>query len=548
MPTPQPFPALELNYGDTDANPGIQLFGRRFFSDQTIMEYLVELLLVCHSPKSINSGGGLFNSCLPDWDQLQAWHTAELGYIPPVRLALKLFSFLGASKLETRHNSHKQQYSLVLKRLRQAIQTDGTIEKQDVLRGLENLLLGFQGAGSNRTWCAQVFVPLCSSLLASEAIWQQSKADKNGVSDWREAIKYFSTTQKLFMARGGELLYLQLCNAFRSREKEFEEFAAQLDDLTPEERKPRSLHNALQHNLRQITGHAPQAVDRIALLIDEIDGFTAERTNRNEEEPVRCGWCPEESWREGYLFAVEINRLCMAAIDPIERIELLMLGCAMQVLRSLCAQSVRYANIGEGQSAGGGGLGYAWIVSDPEGNERGLKHLSQRNLQVTQRVIQQALRDKDIQENADKHPKGKEKLYKEADNRYGHKLFLSLAKKLGFIVPQRGPGARFVFNDKIVRYLVLALVPPGERRTYDDFKSVLYAHYGIALEGNELKLAAAWSDLPQLHSTGTETGAWLADMLKASGFLIHLSDACSLVHNPFSAAAPETFDEPKRKP
>lgn len=535
MPTPQPFPALELNYRDTDANPGIQLFGRRFFSDQTTMEYLVELLLVCNSPKCFGIGNGLFHSCLPDWDQLQAWHAVELGYIPPVRLALKLFSFLGASKLETRHKSHRQQYSVVLKRLRQAVQTDGTIEKQDVLRGLENLFLGFQGAGSTRTWCAQVFVPLCSSLLASEAIWQQSKADKDRVSDWSGALKHFSTTQKLFMARGGELLYLQLCNAFRSRDKTFEEFAAQLD-LTAKERDPRSLHNALQGNLRQITGHAPLAVDRIAVLIDEIDGFTAERTNRNEDEPIRCGWCPEESWREGYLFAVEVNRLCMATIDPIERIELLMLGCAMQVLRSLCAQSVRYANVRG--SAGGGGLGYAWIVSDPEGNERGLKHHSQRNLQVMQRVIQQALRDKDIQENADRHPKGKEKLYKEADNRYGHKLFLSLAKKLGFVVPQRGPGARFVFNDKIIRYLVLALVPPGERRTYDDFKSSLYTHYGIALEGNELKLAAGWSGLPQLHSTGTEAGVWLADMLKASGFLIHLSDACSLVHNPFSATEP----------
>lgn len=540
MPTPQPFPAIGMKYSEYDANPGVQLFGRRFFTDQTIMEYLVEFLLVCDSPKRLGDSDGLLESCLPEWDRLQGWLDGELRYFPPVRLALKLFAFLGASKLETRHSSHMQQYSVVLKRLKQAIQTDGTVEKQDVLRGLENLLLGFQGAGFNRTWCAQTFFPLTSSLLMQETLWNDTVA-KNAKSklSWDDIISnfktYFSVSKHRFLARGGELLYLQLCNAFRSRDKTFEEFAAQLD-LTAEERDPRSLHNALQGNLRQITGHAPLAVDRIAVLIDEIDGFTAERMNRNEDEPIRCGWCPEESWREGYLFAVEVNRLCMATIDPIERIELLMLGCAMQVLRSLCAQSVRYANIR--RSAGGGGLGYAWIVSDPEGNERGLKHHSQRNLQVMQRVIQQALRDKDIQENADKHPKGKEKLYKEADNRYGHKLFLSLAKKLGFVVPQRGPGARFVFNDKIIRYLVLALVPPGERRTYDDFKSSLYTHYGIALEGNELKLAAGWSGLPQLHSTGTETGVWLADMLKASGFLIHLSDACSLVHNPFSAAEP----------
>lgn len=546
MPTPQPFPALALDYRDADANPAIQLFGRRFFTDQTIMEYLVEFLLVCHSSKRIGSGGN-FDSCLPSWNDLQEWQEAGLGYMPPVRLALKLFAFLGASKLETRHRSHMQQYRLLLDRLKQAIQTDGTVEKQDVLRSLENLLLGFQGVGSNRTWCAQVLVPLSCGLLASEAIWNQSKAERDKVSDWRDAIQYFSTTQKLFMARGGELLYLQLCNAFRSRGEEFEQFTVKLD-LSSEERDSHSLYRALECNLRQITGHAPPALDQIALLIDGIDGFTAEKTNR-VEDPIRCGWCPEESWQEGYLFAVELNRLCMAAVDPVERIELLMLGCAMHVLRSLCAQSARYANIGEEQSGSAGGLGYAWIVSDPEGNERGLKHLSQRNLQVMQRVIQQALRDQDIQQNASIHPRiSKERLYKEADNRYGHKLFISLAKKLGFVIPQRGPGARFVFNDKIVRYLVLALVRPGERRTYDDFKVALYTHYGIAIEGAEVKQATMWSDLPQLHATGTETGGWLADMLKASGFLIHLSDACSLVHNPFPAVAapcPTTSSEAK---
>ncbi len=43
-------------------------------------------------------------------------------------------------------------------------------------------------------------------------------------------------------------------------------------------------------------------------------------------------------WAEGYLFAVELARICRANIDPIERIELLTVGCALQVLRSLCAQ------------------------------------------------------------------------------------------------------------------------------------------------------------------------------------------------------------------
>lgn len=160
--------------------------------------------------------------------------------------------------------------------------------------------------------------------------------------------------------------------------------------------------------------------------------------------------------------------------------------------------------------------------------------MSHRNLQVIQRTIQQALRDKDIFENAGKNPRTREVLYNEADRRYGHKLFLGLAKKVGFIIPQRGPGARFVFNDKILRYFVLTLLRPGERCTFNDFKVLLYTHYGIAIEGRELNKASRWTELPQLDVSGSEGNAWLMAMLQASGFLIHLSDACSLVQNPFS--------------
>jgi hypothetical protein len=149
--------------------------------------------------------------------------------------------------------------------------------------------------------------------------------------------------------------------------------------------------------------------------------------------------------------------------------------------------------------------------------------------------IQNALRTKEIYENAQIISKIKiDKLYDEADTRYGHKLFLSIGKRLGFIVPKRGPGARFVFNERILRYLVLTMIPPGSRRTYEDFKRALYTHYGIAIEGEQLADALSWCDFPRIDTGGTMGSSWLMAMLQASGFLVHLSDACSLVQNPFS--------------
>ncbi len=539
MPLPVPFPNIKLNYESTDANPAVQLFGRRFFSDQTVLEYLVEFLLVGHSKKKLSDRHGPFNTFFPPWEYLKDWTSEELLYLPPLRLCLKLFAFLGSSKLETRHVSHREQYHNLLKCIEQKIRTDGTIEKDDILRTLENLFLGFQGAGFDRTWCAQTFLPISSSLLGQEIIWNESEVKRqNSELSWHDLVyrfkKYFSVSRHRFLARGGELLYLQVCNALRFPGPDLTEFCRNFS-LRPEESDPKALHEALEQHVWQITGQTPRVFDQIAELIDKADGFTTQELEalKGEDDWVACGWCPEESRPEGYLFAVELLRLCRAALDPVERIELLSIGCALQVLRSLCAQSVRYAVLSEESRTFGGGLGYAWIISDPEGKERRLKHLSQRNLQVVQRIIYQALRHEEIRKGA------KENLYREADTRYGHKLFLSLAKKIGFVVPQRGPGARFVFDDKILRYLVFALVPPGHRVTYDEFRAALYAHYGIAIEGPELERAVAWSELPPLGSAAVHTGKWLSERLRASGFLVHLSDACSLVHNPFGGAEPD---------
>jgi hypothetical protein len=529
MPMPEAFPKTKLG---ADANPGIQLFGKRFFIDQTILEHLAELLLILNSPKRLDKTS-TFDNSLPSWEQIQCWPTGKnLEYKVPIRLNLKLFALLGASRIDSRHESHKQHYKDVLVKLENVIRAEG-VDKRDVLRSLENLFLGFQGVGLDRTWCAQTLYPLSKAFLCSEAIWEQTKARRDDVTTWDQAIQYFSYDKRIFMARGGEVLYLQLCNAFRKRDSQLDNFLVSYD-LTENEKNPQSLLTSLDRGLRAVTTKVPEVLDAIAYLVDKIDGSTWDATNRHESF-TECGWCPEESWREGYLFAVELSRLCSAVIDPIERIELLMVGCGLQILRSLCAQTMRYCNPSTQKNENGLPLNFAWIISDPEGREHTMKQLSQRNMNILLAFIQNALRTKEIYENAQIISKIKiDKLYDEADTRYGHKLFLSIGKRLGFIVPKRGPGARFVFNERILRYLVLTMIPPGSRRTYEDFKRALYTHYGIAIEGEQLADALSWCDFPRIDTGGTMGSSWLMAMLQASGFLVHLSDACSLVQNPFS--------------
>jgi hypothetical protein len=525
---PKPFPNITLDPADQDRNPAIKLFGRRFFADQTALELLAELLLVLHSPKLIGEDKLEDHLLLPPHEQLRHWPAkAALFYQPKLRLNLKLFAFLGSSKLDTRHSSHRQHYKHLLQQMKDKMDTANAVSKDDVLRGLENLFQGFQGAGLSRTWCAQTFLPVSPGVLASETIWKNTGATKEGVTSWDEALPFFDSSQRVFLARGGELLYLQACNALSQSEATIASWIARNQfAFAGEESSPSLLYNILTQTLPRITSQSPPGLEELTSWIDQLDLQSS--AEPEDQKRAKCGWCPEQSWAEGYLFAVELSRICRANIDPIERIELLVVGCALQVLRSLCAQSVRYdAGLGEDRKVKGGALGFAWIVAGPTQRDRTSWKLSERNLMATQNLIYTALRHEDILASTD------EKDYAEADRRYGHKLFLSLAKRIGFVVPQRGPGAHFTLNDKILRYLVLALVRPGQKCTLDSFKSALYQHYGMAFAGEQLKQACRWTELAPLEDAISSSASWFEEMLRTAGFLVHLSDACSLVHNPF---------------
>lgn len=545
-----PFPAIKRELvarRGEDRNPGVQLFGRRFFADQTVTELLVEMLLVAASDKRI--GKVSFSHPLPELDLLVDWpakqeaanNAAPLEYAPKARLNLKLFAFLGASKLDTRHLTHRSHYKDLLNRMRGKIQTPGTTSADDVLRTLENLFLGYQGVGGQRTWCAQSFLPICGSLLAGESIWKQSGSRDVYLGEWDKALYLFTHNQRIFLARGGELLYLQLCNMLRQPASRIQEWSKEISlGVNKNETDPKHLHAALMKVLKNILNACPQAVERLAEFIDEgVDNETAHHTDSDENGQRRftaCGWCPEESWPEGYLFAIEFLRLCTAQIDPMERLELLELLCAMQVIRSLCAQSARYAG-GDSQRELVAPLGYVFAISDPDGSHQALKQISRRSVSACERMIYAAMRNPQIkeiirQQKAIDNVRSDASIYKEADSRYGYKYFLALGKRMGMIIPRRGRGARFVINERLLRLLVLTVMRPGQRITYATFKRMALVHYGMAFDDAHISAASEWSGGPPILTLGGNADQWLLEMLDSAGVLIRLSDSSAMVASP----------------
>ena len=520
---------------EREDNPAIQLFGKRLFNDQSSTEFLIELLLVTTSSKRIGDAGDPFITPLPSANMLKDWPlTDELRYAPKARLNLKLFAFMGASRLDSRHETHRQHYKDVLQKLRDSIRVAEAGSENDVLRTLENLFLGFQGPGVGRTWCAQSFIPVCKGLLAGETIWNETAARRTPPQNWDNVLEdqqtYLTMNKHRFLARGGEVLYLQLCNALRQPSEAVRRWNNESGvQLEPKEQDPAWLHQQLQNELAALHDHCPQTVTDIAEFLDSgVESETAVATDTDGGEPryVTAGYCPADSWKEGYLFAVDLLRLCQADLDVIERLQLLEMACAMQVLRNLATQSARHCPSEHGTTW----PGYRLAISAPNEDSPALKRLSRHTAKVVEKLIYRAIRCEDVHLPPDEALR--EKLLKEADRRYGGKLFVGMAKRIGLLVPRRGAGVRFTLNAQLLRLLVVTTVPIGGRLTYDRFKELLEARHGLVFDIDGFKRASAWVDGSGWILGDHGIDYWLQEMLEAAGLLIHLSDSCALVVNP----------------
>lgn len=323
---------------------------------------------------------------------------------------------------------------------------------------------------------------------------------------------------------------MQLCNALKQKPELIKQWAESNGiSLEPKEADPVSLHGELQRELGRLMDHCPQTVTDIAEFLDSgVEPETAQATDNDDNEPryVSAGYCPADSWPEGYLFAVELLRLCQADLDVIERLQLLEVACAMQVLRNLAIQSVRHCP-SEHQVSW---PGYRIAVSAPDERNPAVKRLSRHTAKMVEKLIYRAIRCDDVVLPDD--PAEREKILKEADKRYGGKLFVGLAKRIGLLVPRRGPGVRFTLNEQLLRLLVAITVPIGGRLTYDRFKELVEASYGLVFDGDGFTRASAWVDGTGQPVVESGIDTWLLDMLDAAGLLIHLSDSCALVVNP----------------
>jgi hypothetical protein len=528
----QHFPNVEIIPDKENDNPAIRLYGRRFYKDQTEIELLTEFLLVFVSPKTVGFREKMWQEAFPDAQAIQelavSGGESGLAYHPKPRLILKLFSFLGSSKVETRHRCHAEKFRGVTEQLKRQIDPSSKIGTDEALKLLEQVMVGFVGVAQNRTWCTHSFLPVSANLIASETIWSPTEALKEKISSWDQAVSkgIFKYSAHDFMARGGELLFLQLLNLFRCLETdEVRDFKMLIGHS---EQSGETFLADLQNGIREFLCRMPYLSD----LADWIESADFEAASSGKDLKTKCGWVPASTWPESYLFAYELVNILRATIDPLEKLELLKLCAVFQVLRTLSAQAARVCDTDLSSCSHlSGPLGFVWLITAPENSERPLKQASQKNFAKIQEIIFKAVRKNDELYEAPKKIRKKDR-FKDGDEQ-SMDLFSKLGKKIGLIVPWKGPGARFTVNEILLRYLTLSIVAPGQRMTLTSFQKNLFNHYGISIGGEQLRKGVKWTLADQDISVPYAEQQWFEDALKASGFLIQLSDAVSLVHNPF---------------
>lgn len=506
-------------------NLALKIYGRRFLADQTPIEYLAEFLLVFNSAKSNTrkiddlNDNAVYGENSFDVDDNTSY------YLPKTRLPLKFLSFFSQSKLETRHAIHQQSFSEALSLLESKM--DSTLsdnERKQLVQSLQILLSGFVGVANNRTWSTYSFMPITPSFLGREITWSHSPKE---YASWEDSAEGFALSDHNFMARGGEVLFLQIAYVLSNNEQV--QHALQTLKVKPFYDKHLQfdlavLKEALESSLKKLLDDETSALEQLSQFIEKT--LSDYDVTSKAANPASLATIPTAYIIEGFLFANELVNLLQSEISKLEKIELLQQLCVLQVLRSIMSRSRQLDK--DALTTPNFYGNYTWIVSNRKAlpNEA-VRKLSEASFNKSEEIIYRVIRSAAKQ----LMPELEEKDFKQI-NKHSFDVFRKMAKTIEFVVPLTGSNQRFILTPSLIRLFVYCLIKPGERIRMTDFLKRIYAHFGIAIEGEQLQEAIAWQLESNRDTIISVDISWVEEGLKQSGLLIELSDAVSIVVNP----------------
>ena len=495
-------------------NLAIELLGHRIHDSQTLYEYLIEFLLIYVSPKGwgkdrINVAPYEF----PDPKKVDE-PTSRLFYTPIARMGLKRFIFFERSKQEHRFRVDRDAYDDMMGFLELRMFNDdrGDLTKDQILSAIQDLFYGFTAVLKNRAWFAQTTLPLTPELTFCESIGSV-RARKNmhqkGRLSLQDIDNEFEFQKHNFLARGGEVYFLHLLRGL-------------LVDPKMKQRLEKSLK-------RLVVGSSPQ----LSLLAEWVQGSWLEYMKSVCGQDVHdisiiksCEWIPEGYSRRSLLACQEVANLLEAQLPDLQKFDLLAKGIVLQILRMMHEQA---GHVGTSPD-----YFPIWVVQIGDNPRSNMRRYSVDSYRNCEEDFVRAL-DKMASLPSEINPgrtalRGKERIQEiQRGSRHSYRLFRKLAKEIELVVPPRGKHMRFSLDEDLVKFFVLSSIQPGKKMLFSQFLRELHHRFGIVIGPDEL----AVSDAPIRSDDLDDNRTAFQEMLKQCGFLRDLSDATSIVENPF---------------
>lgn len=476
------------------------IYGNRFHADQTLYEYLIEFLLIFVSED--NEG----NNPKPALSFHDPEAKGNLFYKVQPRMGLKRFIFFDKNKKNDALKVDQIAYDKMMAALKEKIDDCEEDEKMDVLESLQDLLHGYAVVLKKRTWCAQAMLPLCPEVIFCEAMPKKNKRrdlDFDQLySDENKKIKIdneFDFDKRNFLARGGELYYLHILQGLRGRPEQ----KAKLEQLFKEQLVEKG-----------------KKFSSIANLVQD----TWEEYMKYDEHPVKrlgISFIPENAYKNIASDSVdELINYMSCRMHPVKKIELLSKGVMIQIMRMLSVATTNY--LGQEREC--------WIMDVSGSSAMVVKKIASNSFTNVQGTFTTAIARNTTEEDNVERLKQIRKARKDSFD-----IFKSKGKELQCIIPTSGPYERFSLPEDCIRFLVLALIPPREKMTIDMFLEKLFEKYRIVIGPSQYKKISGINfDLDNsLANSFSENVNAFQDFLKDTGFLRELSDATSIVVNPY---------------
>lgn len=474
------------------------LFGNRFKSDQTLYEYLIEFLLVYSSAKNpdLEKGKMEFHDTTIE---------KKLSYWVEPRMALRRFIFYDKARKKGTIKADEQAYQQMLNILKSKMVGISDEDKNEYIESIQDLFHGYAVVIKKRFWGAQSLLPICPEFMMCGC--DPSEKKRKASVDWDDnpvtVDTKFSFDKRNFLARGGELYYLHLLQGLEGQQ----------------EKKV-----VLEELLNNLVGVQCEKISKMASFVQESWEVGMGFDKEDLSQQLNLSFIPENAYKECENNSIdELINFLSCKMHPINRMEILAKGVMFQIMRMMTCRVANYLGTEKRK----------WIVDMKGASKDTVKKVSAESYSNIEADFMTALnriaREFDISD--DEMMTSVQKAKQDSLD-----IFRAKGKEMQCIIPSKGAFERFSLSEDIIRFLVLSLIAPEEKMTLNMFLKKLYVHYGIVIGPNEYRKSLAEDTKvdTSLASSFADNEAAFQNFLKKTGFLRELSDATSIVENPYT--------------